>query len=146
MRARDLMQTRLITIAEDLPIEDVAEIFIRERISGAPVVDSAGKLVGIVSREDVFFGACTLPSESVAATDDPSVPRRSAGGTRAGDVMTSPAIYSTEDASVRELAGLMWKLRLHRVPIVRDGVVVGIVSSMDLCRVISQGPRQPETA
>lgn len=144
MRARDLMQTRLITIGEGLPVEDVADIFVRERISGAPVIDSAGHLVGIISREDVFFGSCTLPADHDSGEELRGTAPEAARRTRARDVMTSPAIFSSEDTPIEELASLMWRLRLHRVPIVKDDVVTGIVSSMDLCRVISQRTRLPE--
>ncbi len=54
-------------------------------------------------------------------------------------IMTSPAISAEETTPLRDLCHVMWNLRIHRVPIVRDGKVTGLVSSMDLCRAVLDG-------
>jgi len=54
-------------------------------------------------------------------------------------IMTSPAISADEETSISDLCRIMWNLRIHRVPILRDGKVTGLVSSMDLCRAILDG-------
>jgi CBS domain-containing protein len=139
MIARDLMQTAVRTLREDAPLTEACDLFLEENVNGAPVVDAAGSLVGIITQQDVFFGTLGLPvpvnqaSGAVPGLFDPI------GALRVRDVMTSPAVCASEDVDVAELCRLMWSLRIHRIPIVRDGLVAGIVSSMDLCHAVSEG-------
>ena len=58
---------------------------------------------------------------------------------RVRDVMTSPAVCADEETDIADLCRLMWSMRINRVPIVRDGRVAGVVSSMDLCHAVCEG-------
>ncbi len=147
MLVRDLMQREVLTIQGDLSIADLCDLFQQARVHGAPVVDGAGRLVGFVSEEDVLFGSMGRPPRP-----KPRAGQREGAGARRGaqaqepdtvsrvrDIMTAPAVSATEDTEVVDLCRMMWRLRIHHVPIVRRGKVTGIVSTMDLCRAISQG-------
>jgi CBS domain-containing protein len=127
MKARDLMQTDVLVVHEDLSARELFEIFVLEHVTGAPVVDRDGRFVGIVTQEDAWFGCATLPG----AEEDPTT------GVRVRDIMTSPAFCASEDTDLNELAEMMWKLHLHRLPVVKGGRVSGVVSSIDLCKLIS---------
>ena len=137
MRARDLMQREVVTVREDVPLAELADMLQQAHIHGAPVVSDDGGLVGFVSQEDVLFGSMTGPP------DPPEGDRGTSDGgeflPRVGDIMTAPAVTATEETDVRDLCRLMWRLRLHHIPIVRDGKVSGIVSSLDLCRDVADG-------
>lgn len=136
MQAKDLMQREVVTVREDVPLAELADQLQQAHIHGAPVVRDDGILVGFVSQEDVLFGNMTGPPDGAEReTETPT----SAYVTRVGDIMTAPAVTATEETDVRDLCRLMWRLRLHHVPIVRDGRVTGIVSSLDLCRVVADG-------
>ena len=129
MRASDLMRTDLVTFHENDPIDEVLDVLVEQHIHGAPVVDDGGRLVGVISQVDIHFGRMTR--------EQPDGPN----GTRltARDVMTSPPVSATEDTDVVDLCQLMYKLRIHRVPIVRGSRIAGIVSSLDVCQAIASG-------
>ena len=125
------MQRHVVTVREDLPLSDLCDVFQQEHIHGAPVVDESGALIGFVSQEDVLFG---MMGTSLAGAGTPD-----AGGPAVRDVMTSPAVFATEETKFVDVCRLMWQLRIHHVPIARQGRVTGIISSLDLCRVITSG-------
>jgi len=136
MQARDLMQRDVVTVREDLTVGELADVLQQAHIHGAPVVREDGGLVGFVSQEDVLFGNMGGPPGHHDAEPGPEG-SRDAYVVRVGDIMTAPAVSATEDTDVRDLCRIMWRLRVHHVPIVRDGKVTGIVSSLDLCRVVA---------
>jgi len=139
MIARELMQTQVLTLREDALLTTACDLLLEENVNGAPVVDSVGRLVGIVTQQDVFFGTLGRP----AADDDTRYPAFGLcdriSTLRVRDVMTSPAVCAPEDADVAELCRVMWTMRIQRIPIVRDGRVAGVVSAMDLCHAVCRG-------
>jgi len=129
MRAADLMRTDVVTFRENDPIEEVLDVLVEQHIHGAPVVDERGELVGVISQLDIHFGRMTREEDDGERS----------GGLTARDVMTSPPVSATEETAVVDLCQLMYKLRIHRVPIVRGSRIVGIVSSLDVCQAIASG-------
>jgi len=129
MRAGDLMRTELVTFDENDPIEEVLDVLVEQHIHGAPVVDAGGRLIGMVSQVDIHFGRMTR--------DEPEGSDRL--GLTASDVMTAPPVFAREETDVADLCQLMYKLRIHRVPIVRGSRIVGIVSSLDVCQAVASG-------
>ena len=129
MRAGDLMRTELVTFHENDPIDEVLDVLVEQHIHGAPVVDDGGCLVGVISQLDIHFGRMSR--------EQPNGP--DSGRLLARDVMTSPPVSATEDTDVVELCQLMYRLRIHRVPIVRGSRIAGIVSSLDVCQAIASG-------
>jgi len=130
--ARDVMCTAVVKVRADLPVGDLIDLFQQEHVHGVPVVDDGDELVGFVSQEDVLFGMMgTAGGES-----DPS------DGPRVGDIMTSPAVFATEQTSLADVCRLMWQLRIHHVPIVRQGKLTGLVSSLDVSRAVAGEPRE----
>lgn len=130
MVAKDLMSTDVLTVAEDDHVEDLLDVLVGENIHGAPVLDKAGTLVGVVSQQDVFFGMMTRDTESARTRDSEPLTVRS--------IMTSPAVSANEDTEIVALCRMMYKLRIHRVPIVCGNAVTGIVSSLDICASIAR--------
>ena len=129
MLASDLMRTEPVTFDENDPVEDVLDVLIEQHIHGAPVVDASGKLIGVISQVDIHFGRMMReraegPGREVL---------------KARDVMTAPPVSATEDTEVADLCQLMYRLRIHRVPIVRGSRIVGVVSSLDVCEAIAAG-------
>jgi CBS domain-containing protein len=129
MLAKDVMKTEVVTVQEDTPITEVFDLLIMEHISGVPVVDRQGDLVGVVSQVDLFFGGMTRPDPLLLTeTGEPQVLVR--------DVMTSPPVCIQEDEPISTMAERMCRMHIHRLPVVRDGKLTGIVTSIDLCRVL----------
>jgi len=123
LRVADLMTLDPVVVSVDASIEEAENLLRYHRITGLPVVDADGILVGVISHTDLLH----LPLRGVRAL----IPHRD-GGIRVGDVMsTLPAtVYS--GASLREAAGLMNEKRLHRlVAVDAHGRPIGVIAAMD---------------
>lgn len=132
MLAKNLMNTQVITVREDVPVSDLCDILQAAHVNGLPVLNADGELVGIVTEEDVLYG--TMGGSESGERSNPLL---------VGDIMTSPAVCATEDTEVVELCRMMWGMRIHRIPIVRDGRVTGMVSALDLVRAVAEGALRP---
>jgi len=147
MRAYDIMTREVATVTPETPIEDLCDLFRERRITGAPVVDPGGRLVGIVSKDDVLFRGRGVPSEPRQTPDIKALfssgfvgfDQGSDGPTTVGQIMTREVLSAPEDSNVDDLCRLMWEHRIHRVPIVRGLLLVGIVSALDVCRAVLDG-------
>ncbi|MBQ0801954.1 MAG: CBS domain-containing protein, partial [Sulfitobacter litoralis] len=144
MQARDIMTTSVISVPLEGQIEDAVRLMLDHNISALPVVDAEGDLKGLVSEGDLM--------RRVRETDGP---RRSwwlevLGGAsesaqdfvklkshRVEDVMTRDVVSVEEDTNVAEIARLLEKHRIKRVPVVRSDKVVGIVSRANLLHALS---------
>ena len=113
MEARDIMIKDVVAVAPDMLVAEAADLLLRYRIHGAPVVDEADQLVGMVSFVDLAA-------------------RR---GKTVRDVMAPDPVSASEDTPVDEIAAMMLDQMVRRVPIVRGGRVVGIVSASDIIQV-----------
>lgn len=133
MQARDLMKTDVLTVIDTDSVTGLLDVFVRKRIHGAPVVDGEGRLVGMVTQQDAFFAAATQSGRPTGAGTGAPAPLKVA------DIMTAPAVTASEETDVRSLCRMMAQLGIHRLPIVRDGRVTGIVSSLDICEAVAEG-------
>jgi len=153
MKARDLMSSPVVSVLPDASVRQIASTLLKHRISGVPVVDAGGSLVGMVSdgdlvkrddaqrqtRWDWWLGL--LAGEDI----HPEVLSQAANRT-ARDVMSAPVIMIDEDITVEEVAQLMTTYHVKRLPLVRAGRVCGIVTRNDLQRVIAQESHQAQPA
>ncbi len=113
MEAREIMTTDVVSLSPEMPVEDAGEVLLHYRIHGAPVIDTHGQLVGMVSVVDLVGRI----------------------GATVADVMTPEPVVSSADATVEDLAGIMLDQMVRRIPILEGGRVVGIVSASDIIRV-----------
>ncbi|HEX2031319.1 MAG TPA: CBS domain-containing protein [Actinomycetota bacterium] len=119
MQVRDVMTVAVSSIHPRTPVKVVAGLFLRNRISGAPVLDEDRRVVGVVSESDLLPVREGRPRASAAV---------------AADVMTSPVVTLTEDDTVTEAARVLQRHRIKRAPVLRHGRLVGIVTRADLLR------------
>jgi CBS domain-containing protein len=128
LTAKDIMTRLVVTARADLPLDELVRTMRERELSGLPVVRPGGCLAGFVAQDDVFL----RPSGADAGA--------AGGPVTAEEVMVREVITAREDTTVRDLAALMWKHRIHRVPVCdEERTVLGIVSSMDICRAIMEG-------
>ncbi|MFQ5776160.1 MAG: CBS domain-containing protein [Kiloniellaceae bacterium] len=139
MLAQDIMTTNVVTVTPDVRVEDIARLLLERSISGVPVVDSAGRLMGIVSEGDLMRRRegeterrASWWLNLLASPEDRAREYVKAHGRRAEDVMTRDVVSVAEDTPVGEIAQILEKRRIKRVPVLRDGKVVGIVSRANL--------------
>lgn len=145
MKARDVMTKKVRAVKPTALVRDIAQTMVSHRISAVPVVDGKRRVLGIVSEGDLLrrveAGTARRPSwwrELFTSSDDQSREYVKSQGARARDVMTRPVISVTETTDVADIADLMEKWRIKRVPVVRGGKLVGIVSRRDLIRAVSR--------
>ncbi len=140
MQASDIMTPELVTVRPDTPLEDVIRLMLTHRISGLPVVED-GAVVGMVSEGDLLHRPETgterrrrhwLQLFSSGETDAADYVRTH--GMTAGEVMTTDVVSIAETTPLEDIATLLESRRIKRVPVLREGKLVGIVSRADLLR------------
>lgn len=152
MTAKDIMTTNVLSVKGDTPISEIATLLLGRHISGAPVVDAEGRVVGIVTEGDLIRRADGQRRRSwwltlFSAADAMAREFVKSHGLKARDVMTPKVITVTEDTPLADIARLLEEKRVKRVPVVRDGRLVGIVSRADVLRALAArgiGPTAPE--
>ncbi|MFY1668639.1 CBS domain-containing protein [Plantactinospora sp. WMMB334] len=135
---RDVMTTEVAAVPEDATYRAVVDLLAERRISAVPVVDVAGRVVGVVSEADLvykveFAGAVTRRRKYPTRRRSP----REKGGARvAGELMSSPVVTTGPQTSLHAAARLMTEKGVKRLPVVaEDGALIGIVSRSDLLKV-----------
>src|SRR5262245_40425427 len=141
MKAADVMTLGAATVRNDALLPEAAQLMLQYGISGLPVVDSAGQLVGMVTEGDFLrhlergAGRQRLRwLEFLLSPGRIADEYVRAHSRKVEDVMTRRVTTVTEDTSVEEIAGLLDRHRIKRVPVMRDNKIVGIVSRANLLR------------
>lgn len=144
MIARDVMSSPVITVPRDAPVLEVAGLLTEHRISGVVVVDEDGLMLGILGEGDLLYRVARphLPPHvevlgSIIYLQTPGQideMMRKIGGTVAEDVMSHKLASVTEDTPVEDVASLMIDRKIRRIPVVRDGRPVGIITRGDIVR------------
>lgn len=140
-RAKDIMSTKVITVSPETTIEDVSKLLVIHRISGIPVVDSKGKVIGLLSESDIIFREIHHEPHLVEKLGDMILPRTIRAsdrtGSTAGEIMTSPAITAREDAPIKDLIRPITEKKIKRIIIVdMENRPVGIVSRIDIVKAL----------
>jgi CBS domain-containing protein len=148
MNASDVMARNVVSVTSDTSVRKIAALLVKNRISAVPVVDSMDAPIGIVSEGDLI-GRKEAESEArgdwwltlLAEGEDLSPDfLASLNYPTAHDVMSAPVITVGEETNLREIAQILTTRRMKRVPVVRDGRIVGIVSRADLVRALVVAP------
>jgi len=140
VRARDLMTRTVHAVNRETPLRDVAEIMARNEISGVPVVDENGRVVGIISEKDFCSHMGDGRTRSLMGVVSNCVRNQGCFAMtireqKAADIMTSPVNTVREDTVLREISAVLTENNINRVPVVdREGHLVGIVSRADIVR------------
>ena len=141
LTVRDVMTRGVIAVHPETPLADVARLLVEHRISGVPVTDAHGAVLGVVSEADFLIkgqGADAVRHRPLSRFFGESGASRAMqakiAATTAGAAMTSPAITIGPAASTGEAAGLMTARSVNRLPVVDGGRLVGIVTRADLVR------------
>lgn len=145
MQARDVMVSPVITAGKTATVREIAKILIEKRISAVPVIDDAGKLVGIVTESDLMrrVEAGTEHPYSwwvhfVAGDATVAADYVKSHAAKIEDVMTSDVVTATPETPLHEIATLLEEHQIRRVPIVdKLGNLVGIVSRANLIQVVA---------
>ncbi len=129
MAVGDVMTTDPVTVDVDARVEAAEQLLAAYRISGLPVVDAAGHLVGVLSRTDLFLEGGVLLSQLV---------RGRASGLRVGEIMSHPPLTVGLSGTLAEAARIMRDERVHRLVVVNEqDEPIGVLSATDYVRLIA---------
>ncbi len=147
MQARDVMTKAVVTVTPETPIGKIASLLLEKRISGVPVLDETGSIVGMVTEGDLLKSNAPEREKGrdwwltlLAEGEDLSktfLSTISNNHRTARDIMSAPVVTVSEDTKIAEIGKLFTTLQIKRVPVTRDGRLTGIVSRADLVRVVA---------
>lgn len=147
MQAQDIMTKNVITAAADMTVEEVAVLMRDNHISAVPIVDATGGIVGLVSEGDLMRrveGAGKVQKSwwlsLFSGSDNTAEDFIAMRGRHAGDIMSRKVEVVAADTPVSDIARLLEKKRIKRVPVVTDGKLIGIVSRANLLQALATVP------
>jgi len=121
LKAKDIMTDVVVSVRPDMPVQKAIKLLLANEIAGTPVVEKDMMLVGIVTEKD-FLKLFNEPESADAGT--------------VAEFMTQPAVHFEEDESLDDICKCLLEVTFRRVPVTKDGKLVGIVSRPDVLRCI----------
>ena len=140
MRAKDIMTTGVVTVSPETDIAEAVKLMLAWRISGVPVIDDSGRLIGILTEGDLMRRAELVTGRQSWWTNPISSPEQEAKayvkahGLRVKDVMTKEVVTITEQEPLDRIAMLFEERGIKRTPVIRGAKIIGIVSRANLLR------------
>ncbi len=145
MVAKDIMTAEVITVTKDTAVAEVAQLLTENKVSGLPVVDQEGRVIGMVSEGDLIYQDKKLHTPAfleilggVIYLENPQRLGQDLSkmtAVKAGEIMTVKPYTVKEDATVEDIATIMVERQINRVPVVdNEGKLLGIVSRQDLVK------------
>lgn len=148
LKVREIMQTEVISVGPETTVGELADMLAKNKISGVPVVDERGGVLGMVSEADIIlqdadlhfpyyiqFLESVIYLQSVRKFEERF---RKAFGSKVTEVMSDEVVTISPDASVREAATIMADRKINRLPVTDGGRLVGIVTRGDIVRAIAE--------
>lgn len=142
-----------LSVSPETPLREVAALMLERRISGVPVIDRAGRVLGVISEGDFLRRPeieTDLPGSGwlrlFVSPQDKARDYLKTHGRTAADVMSAPALTVTADAPLAAVAQTMSAKGIKRLPVLEDGRLVGIVTRADLLRAVFEHPAQTRAA
>lgn len=149
MKAQDIMTKDVVTVRPEMTVHQIATLMARKHVSGLPVVSKDGDVLGIISESDLIhrteLGTADAPRALAVVFADPSMAQdfAKAHGKTAHEIMSRPVISVHCDSNLNEVADLLEQRRIKRVPVLKDGRIVGIIARSDLVRALAQVETKP---
>jgi len=145
--AQDIMSKTILSVKPDTTVKELAKFFLEHQLSGAPVLDEQGKLVGIVTEGDVIFRDANVHLPTVVTIFDSIIYlenphkyehelQKIIGG-KVADIMTQDIVTITPQTSMQEMATIMHEKKRHLLPVMEQEQLVGIVGKADLVKAIA---------
>ncbi|HUB64922.1 MAG TPA: CBS domain-containing protein [Methylocella sp.] len=151
MNARDVMVHDVVTVGPDEDVSKAVQLLVNHDISALPVVDGELRVIGILSEADLLHREKLGTEkhrawwlEAITPASMLAMDYAKSHGRKVAELMSEHVISANEDTSLSELANLLEKHRIKRLPILKDGKLVGIVSRANLIQALASAPSQPE--
>jgi CBS domain-containing protein len=146
LKAKNIMTTKVITVKPATTLEELARILMKHQISGAPVVDDNGKLIGIVTENDLISKNSRLHIPTILRLFDAYIPlgasklesdiKRMAAAD-VDEICSKEVITVDEEATVEYIATIMSEKKIHLLPVTKEGKLIGIIGKKDLLKSIA---------
>ena len=147
LTAKDIMTSEVITVRQDTPIKDLAEILWKNRISGVPVLDENNRVISVVTESDLIDQTKKVHIPTMISLLDSVIflesskktekEIRKMSGNTVGDICASELVTVTEETGLDEIATIMSEKSLHTLPVMEDDKLVGVIGKSDIIRSIA---------
>jgi CBS domain-containing protein len=144
MKASDVMVSPVVTVRPTSSVQEVAKLLLEQRISGVPVVDDQNKVVGIISEGDLLHRAEAHTQHRrgwwlrlLVSSDQAASEYARARARKVEDLMVRDVVVASPETPLHEIAALLERHGIKRIPIVRDGELVGIVTRSNLIQAVA---------
>jgi CBS-domain-containing membrane protein len=143
LKAKDIMTRDVLTVSPETTVEELGRLFMEKGVSGAPVIDADGKIAGIVTENDLISKNSRLHIPTILRLFDAFIPLgtskleleiKKMTATTVGEVCIKKVITINEETGIDEIATIMDDKKIHLLPVLKEGKVVGIVGKKDLIR------------
>lgn len=149
LTAQNIMTHDVVTVNENATVRELAALLLSRNISGAPVVDDTGKVIGVVTESDLIFQNKKIHLPTAFAILDAFVflerpekmeeELKKIAGARVGDICSRKLVSVTPETELEELATLRAEKKIHTLPVMAAGSLVGVIGKSDIIRTIAQG-------
>lgn len=138
---KDIMTKEVVCVREEAEIKEAARLLSENRISGMPVIDNEGKVIGVISEADILVSSGIKRESKIS-----DILRHLSGeivasdkrGEKVGEIMTSPAITIGPEEDIRDAGRIMEEKGIKRLPVIdREGKIIGVISRADIVGAIS---------
>lgn len=146
-RARDIMNRKVKTVTPDTSVEELGRLFMEKNLSGAPVIDENGDIYGIVTENDLISKEKRFHIPTIITIFDAIIPLQSdaavekeikrMAATTVGDICTREVITVDEETTINDIATIMTEKKIHLLPVLKEGNLVGIIGKKDVIRAIA---------
>lgn len=146
LKAKDIMTRNVITASPDTTVEELGRLFLEKDVSGVPVVDENGNLAGIVTENDLITTNRRVHIPTILRLFDAFIPLGTSrleaeikrmAATTVGDIYTRNVLTADEDMSIEDIATIMTEEKIHLLPVLKEGKLVGIIGKRDVIKGIA---------
>lgn len=146
LKAKDIMTGNVITASPDTTVEELGRLFLEKDVSGAPVVDESMNLVGIVTENDLITTNKRVHIPTILRLFDAFIPLGTSrieseikrmAATTVGEICTKDVVTVEEGASIEDIATIMTEEKIHLLPVLKEGKLVGIIGKKDVIKGIA---------
>lgn len=151
LKAKDIMSKNVVCVSPETEIIQAAKLLLERHLNGLPVLDRKGLLVGIICQSDLVFQQKKIPLPSIFTLLDSLIPLSSAHQIEAEvekiaaitveQAMTPDPVFVDPEATIEDIATLMVRKKIHSLPVVENGKLVGIIGKEDILRTLIPGQK-----
>ncbi len=145
-RAKDIMTTEILTVTPETSVSELAEIFTSHNINGVPVINAEGKLLGVVTENDLIYQKkkVHIPTvinilDSVIYLESPDKMKQEMQkitGVMVEDIYTRDVVTIDKEAQIDEVATIMAEKNIHTIPVLEDDKLIGVIGKGDIIKTL----------